>query len=174
MTLNNTRKYCPSANKTILGHPFQGQQGVRSTKRGCRGTLSPVNPATMQAPPGGTSDNQLSHAKYLHIQVRHISKLYTDDTGRFPVRSRSGNQYLMIAYHCYLNVILACPFSSRKVVHRLGSYNAIMERLKIHGHHVDLQVLDNEASAAYRQLITDKRKVDFQLVPPNIHRRNSA
>ena len=80
----------------------------------------------------------------------------------------------MIAYHCDLNVILACPFSSRKEVHRLGSYNTIMERLKIRGHHVDLQVLDNKASAAYRRQITDKWKADFQLVPPNIHRRNTA
>ena len=80
----------------------------------------------------------------------------------------------MIAYHCDLNVILACPFSSRKDIHRLGAYNTIMERLKSRGHHVDLQVLDNEASAAYRRQITDKWKADFQLVPPNIHRRNTA
>ena len=106
--------------------------------------------------------------------MRHISKLYTDDTGRFPVRARSGNQYVMIAYHCDLNIILACPFSSRKDIHRLVAYNTIMKRLKIHGHHVDLQVLDNEASAAYRQQITDKWKSDFQLVPPNIHCRNTV
>ena len=128
----------------------------------------------MTAPPGVTSDNQLLHAKDLHIKVRHISKLYTDDTGRFPVRARISNQYVMIAYHCDLNVILAFPFSSIKYIHRLVAYNTIMERLKIRGHHVDLQVLDNEESAAYRQQITDKWKADFQLVPPNIHRRNTA
>ena len=50
----------------------------------------------------------------------------------------------------------------------------MIERIKIRGHHVNLQVLDNEASAAYRQLITDKCKADFQLLPPNIHRRNAA
>ena len=86
---------------------------------------------------------------------------------------REAVQYTMIAYHCDLNVILACPFSSRKDIHILGAYNAIMERLKIRGRHVDLQVLDNEASAAYRQQITDKWKADFQLVPPNIHRLNT-
>ena len=80
----------------------------------------------------------------------------------------------MITYNCDLNVILACPFSSRKDVHRLGANNAIMGRLKIRGHHVDIQVLDNEVNAAYRQLITDKWKADFQLIPPNIHRRNAA
>ena len=68
---------------------------------------------------------------------------------------------MMIAYHCNLNVILACLFNLLKDVHRLRAYNAIMERLKSRGHHVDLQVLDNEASAAYRQLITDKWKANF-------------
>ena len=49
-----------------------------------------------------------------------------------------------------------------------------MERLKSCGHHADLQVLDNEVSAAYQRQITNKWKADFQLVPPNIHRRNTA
>ena len=130
----------------------------------------------MPAPTGVTSENQFSHqtSKGLHIQLLHISKLYTDNTGRFPVRARSGNQYMIIVYHCNLNVILACPFHLHKEVHILQAYNAIMERLKSRRHHVDLQVLDNEASMAYRQIITDKWKSDFQLVPPNIHRRNAA
>ena len=80
----------------------------------------------------------------------------------------------MIAYNCDLNVILSCSFSSRIDIHRLGAYNTIMERLKGRGHHVDLQVLDNEASTAYRRQITDKWKADFQLVPSNIHCRNTA
>ena len=38
----------------------------------------------------------------------------------------------------------------------------------------DLQVLDNEASQNYNDTIKDKWVVDFQLVPPNIHRINAA
>ena len=30
-----------------------------------------------------------------HIKTTHIRKLYTDDTGRFPVISRTGNQYYL-------------------------------------------------------------------------------
>ena len=80
----------------------------------------------------------------------------------------------MIVYHYYLNIILACTFNYRKDVHRLRAYNSIMEQPQSRRHHVDLQVLYNEASAAYRQLITDKWKVDSQLAPPNIHRLNAA
>ena len=45
-------------------------------------------------------------AQEIHICDQPISKLYTDDCGRFPIRSRSGNKYIMIAYHCDSNIIL--------------------------------------------------------------------
>ena len=41
-----------------------------------------------------------------HNWDQPISKLYADDYGRFPIRSRSRNNYNMIAYHCDLNTIL--------------------------------------------------------------------
>ena len=76
-----------------------------------------------------------------------ISKLYTGDTGRFPIHARSGNQYIMIAYHCDANLILAEPFSSRKDTHQLLAYEKIMQRLTDNKLSVNLQILDNEASA---------------------------
>ena len=47
-----------------------------------------------------------------------------------------------------------------------------MTRLKKRGHIVDLQILDNEASQAYKQTIQDTWGCTFQLVPPHVHRRN--
>ena len=55
----------------------------------------------------------------MHIKTTHISKLYTDDTGRFPVISRTGNQYIMVAYHCDANAIISVPFKSRKDKERM-------------------------------------------------------
>ena len=78
--------------------------------------------------------------------VTPISKLYTDDTGRFPVHAHSGNRYIMIAYHCDANLILAEPLSSRKDAHRLLAYNKIMQRLTENKLCVNLQILDNEDS----------------------------
>ena len=52
--------------------------------------------------------------KELNIWDKPISKLYTDDCGRFPIRSRSGNEYIMIAYHCDSNTILQAQLSNRK------------------------------------------------------------
>ena len=49
-----------------------------------------------------------------------------------------------------------------------------MQRLKNKGMLIDLQLLDNNASKAYKQTITSDWKIKFQLVPPHIHQRNAA
>ncbi len=44
------------------------------------------------------------------FRVYPLSKLYTDDTGCFPVRARLDNQYVMITYHMDGNLILQQAF----------------------------------------------------------------
>ena len=56
----------------------------------------------------------------------------------------------------------------------MEAYNSIMQQLKKRNHHVDLQILDNEARAEYKKLMTEKWNVNYQLVPPHINRRNTA
>ena len=140
----------------MKGHIVQKRQNVRSKKR------KHTNPIALR-PPKPVS---IPTSNELHIRVQHISKLYTDDTGKCPVRSRSGNQYIMVAYHCDSNTILAVPFTSKKYQHRLQAYDEIMQRLIDHGMIVDLHILDNKASAAYKHIITIKWGVAFQLVSP--------
>ena len=79
----------------------------------------------------------------------------------------------MVAYH-YTNVIVGTPFKTIKYQHRLAVYNSIMQRLNKRGLSKDLQTLENEACQNYKDTIKDKWGVDFQLVPPNIHRINVA
>ena len=106
LTLQNATKYCPVPIETLKGHMVQTRQNIRSTKPKPLSTNSGVYEAnvTDQLPKNEKPSNDL------HISFEPISKLYIDDTGRFPVRSRSGNQYIMIAYHCNSNAILALPF----------------------------------------------------------------
>ena len=78
----------------------------------------------------------------------------------------------MVAYHSS-NLILVAPIKTGKYQHRLATYNSIMQRLKNRGLTTDLQILDNEASQNYKDTIKNKWGMDFQLVPPDIHRRNS-
>ena len=80
----------------------------------------------------------------------------------------------MIAYHYDGNLILQQAFKSRAARHRIPALNAIMTRLAARGLSVDLQILDNEASAEYKKVITFTWQAKFQLVPPDMHRRNKA
>ena len=49
-----------------------------------------------------------------------------------------------------------------------------MMRLKKRGQTVNPQILDNEASQAYKKTIQDTWGCTFQLVPPHVHRHNIA
>jgi hypothetical protein len=167
LTYSNVSQYCPDANKTILGHMAQQRQNVRSSKPKSDPSLALVPlsqpPATVDSP-----SNQV------FIKVHPLSRLYTDDTGSFLVKARSGNQYVMIGYHADGNLILQQAFKARNDCHRIAAYNSIMTRLTARVLAVDLQILDNEASAAYKEAITFKWNAKFQLVPPDMHRRNQA
>ena len=98
-----------------MGHLVQKRQGVRSTKP------KPQPPSSPEEKMPQVRSNKL------FLQVTPISKLYTDDTGSFPIHDRSGNQYVMIAYHCDENMILAVPFKTRKDIHRLLAYDKTMQ-----------------------------------------------
>eukprot|EP00804_Cyclotella_cryptica_P030065 CCRYP_016955-RA/>CCRYP_016955-RA protein AED:0.37 eAED:0.35 QI:0/-1/0/1/-1/1/1/0/377 len=140
-------------------------KGIRSTKPKSTHPPPVPSPSTLPVP-------TLSHK--LHVVIEPVSKLYTDDMDRFPTRSRSGNQYIMLAYHCDSNAILVEPFQSRHDRHRIAVHGRIMTRLRNRGHLVEHQILDNEASKDYRHAITQVWKATYQLVPPNVHRANAA
>ena len=79
----------------------------------------------------------------------------------------------MVGHHSS-NVILVAPFKTRKDQHILAAYNSIIQRLNNRGLTTDLKNLDNKASQNYKDTNKDKWGVDFQLVPPDIHRRNAV
>jgi hypothetical protein len=145
----------------------QQRQNVRSTKPKSDPSLALVPlsqpPATVESP---------SHQVF--IKVHPLCRLYTDNTGCFLVKARSGNQYVMIPYHANGNLILQQVFKTRNDCQRIAAYNSIMTQLVVRGLAVDLQILDNEASTAYKEAITFKWNAKFQLIPPNMHRHNQA
>ena len=71
----------------------------------------------------------MTKSKEIFIRTEPISKLYTDDMGRFPIRSRRGNNFIMLAYHVDTNVILVEPFASCHDRHHLAAANRIMAKL---------------------------------------------
>jgi hypothetical protein len=135
----------------------------------------PQPPPHSSPPPTIESPRLLAEAlQEVLLCVYPISKLYTDDTGRFPVRARSGNQYVMIAYHTNGNLILQQAFQMKEDKYRIPAFNAIMAQLAARGLLVDLNIRYNESSSGFKQVILESWKTKFQLVPLDMHRRNKA
>ena len=90
LTYLNATRYFPSVDDNIKGHMVQTRQGVRYTK--------PKNPHKRRVENFPEIDES-TPGNEMYVQVVHKHILYTNDTGRFPIRSRSGNKYVMVAYH---------------------------------------------------------------------------
>ena len=67
----------------------------------------------------------------------------------------------MIAFHANGNLILHQAFKSKSDRHHIAAYNTIMTRLVVRWLSVDLQILDNKASSAYKEAITFKCNANF-------------
>jgi len=163
ITYSNVARYRPDSDETILGHLAQTRQNVRSSK-----------PPPVTRPPFAPLPPPNNNAKEIFLEIYPLNKLYSDDTGRFPVCACLGNQYVMIAYHTVENLILQQAFPTKADKHRIPAFNIIMMRLTARGLSVDLNIRDNKASADFKRVITETWRAKFQLVPPDMHGRNKA
>jgi hypothetical protein len=151
LTYSNVARYCPDADETIMGHLTQQWQNVRLTKL----KLALLASLAVPPPPVATPSNQV------FVITKPLSKLFTNNSGRFPVRARSVNQYVMIAFHANDNLILQQAFISKSNCHCIAGYNTIITHLVAQGLSADLQLLDNKASSTYEQAITFKWNATF-------------
>jgi hypothetical protein len=158
----NAARYCLDTDEMIMGYIAHQSQKVRQTKP----KPNLLVPLAVLSPPIAMPSNQV------FIITKPLSKLFTNGTGRFPVRACSDNQYVMMAFYANGNFILQQAFKSNGDRHCIAAYNTITTCLAAHGLSVDLQILDNEASSAYKEAITFKWNATFQLVPPDMHHRN--
>jgi hypothetical protein len=70
-------------------------------------------------------------------------KYYTNQTGRFPCTSSSGNNYVLIAYHYDCNCILAEPLPNHKANSIVAAHKRIIEQLCHAGVTCSFVMLDN-------------------------------
>jgi hypothetical protein len=111
--------------------------------------------------------------QYVYAATIDAGQIYTDQTGRFPVVSSKGNKYIMILYDYDSNAILAKTIKDRTAPELLRAFQVMEQELVARGLKPKLMKLDNEASKLLKMYL-HQQNIIFQLVPPYIHRRNSA
>jgi hypothetical protein len=103
------------------------------------------------------------------------NNLYTDHTGKFPIKPFHGNQIVFVAYAYRPNAILARPIKSRSDAEMIKAYTDVYEYLEWRGFKLQFNVSDNECSKTIKRYIKDpNQKADLQLVEPDNHRVNAA
>jgi hypothetical protein len=144
----------------IKGHLDQQRANQQSTTAST-GLSSPQPPPTTR-----------SHAIYVDCQPA-TGQIHSDLTGRFLTASSRGNSYLLVVYDYDSNYIHAEPMKSRGGADIIAAYQRTFSMFTSRGLTPQFQRLDNEASAALQDYLTEQA-IDFQLVPPHVHRRNAA
>jgi hypothetical protein len=148
LTVCNIQKYFPETVETPKGHLNQSRKNIRSTKQ------KPIPLETFQSP-------QLKGRKmrdvYTHVYDTRAT-IFSDQTGKFPHRSLSGNSYLMVMVDIDSSAILVEPIKNRTDPEITRAYSSLIARLHRSGIFPRKHVLDNEISSAMKTLITDTYK----------------
>ena len=160
LTPDTINKFFPESVETQKGHMRQSKQGVRSTK---------VKDEEFNPPPG-------IKKKDVYLRVFDATKrsMYTDQTGQFPIMSRKGNKYMMVAVELDGNYIDVEVMKQRTTAELIKAYRKIYQRWKDTSViSPNWHVLDNEAPEDFKRAIRENGNT-VELVPPDMHRRNAA
>jgi hypothetical protein len=129
--INTHLKLTPA---TAMGHMNQRRQNIRSTPK--------ASIETQKSP-----DTDLGTKTHLvYVVVVDQGQLYTDLKGKFPVRSRKVNSYVMLCYIYDCNYIKVVPMKSRSASEWVKVYGSIHQELTVKGFKPKLQTHDNKAS----------------------------
>jgi hypothetical protein len=169
LTTNLINKHLPKSIATVLGHQDQEAKHLRSTKTPFPDPTLP--PSTPDLEPVLDTPSHL--ISVMLFERDDIMKSYSDQTGRFPVPSSRGNNYLFVLYHYDTNTIHAVAIPNRQAASIRNAWEATHKKLLKQGHAPNLHILDNECSQDLKDAFT-KYNVAFQRVPPKEHRANSA
>ena len=184
LTAKTLLSYPPASVPMIKGHLDQSRKNLRSTKAKTNAANSSTrphdkdeaadddDPTSSDFPPSEPKNNRTHHC-FAAVCEPTTGQIHTDQTGRFIVASSTGNNYILVLYDYDSNSILVEPMRNRTGQCILSAFKVLHARLVAAGLRPNLQRLDNECSAALKMFLTTEN-IDYQLVPPGLHRRNAA
>ena len=174
LTYELISKNLPPATATDKGHMVRTRQGARSTRNNRQQVLDArLQVDDMNPPQQACNAEDDTMSCYAVLADSIDGTMYSDLTGRFPVQSFSGNQYIFVAYIYKINAILLRPMKNRSDESMVAVFKDIYEYLQLRNLAPKLHVLDNECSKAIKKYIISQN-TNIQLVEPHNHRVNAA
>ena len=172
LTTTLVKKHLVKSMATSKGHMRLQQQNINSTKTTIDEEIP--NTVSLDIEPSQEPQNERTHEVHaILIDTKEFARSYSDQTGKFPVQSTRGNNYIFILYGYDSNAILSTPLPSRQASKITSAWTNCHNLLQRNGYAPVLHILDNECSTSLKDAFK-KNSVDFQRVPPHTHRRNAA
>ena len=140
------------------------KSGLRSTKALVKKEEDEVKDIKLE-------EEQATYVKDFDLKDEADRMMCSDQTGRFPVTSFKGNQYVMVLFQTIGNNILVEPMRNRTSGQMVRAYQVLIDRMKEKGLVPTMHILDNECSAEFKNAIIEN-KMKYQLVPPNANRED--
>ena len=156
----------PDATATAMGHLDHTRQGQHTTKV----AQTACAPQLDDYEDNDTYDPEEGRVVFTKI-IPASDILHSDATGRMPVPSRRGTQYVLVS--CWNNYLHLEPMTSRSKGEYARVFKLTYEFFHTKGHRPNVQRLDNETSAVVeQQLRGEVERVEY--VAPANHRANKA
>ena len=161
LTANIVQRHLTQTDTTVKGHLDQQRQCKRK------------HPSPEEQPI--TSTGTRSHTIYAAIldPATPTGRTYSDLTGRFPIQSNRGANYILVVYEYNSNVIIVRLLRNRTASEITRVFQSVIQYLHTRGLCSRLHTLDNEASAILRDYLRSE-DVEYQFVPPHIYQRNAS
>ena len=164
-------RHLPKSIATAKGHLRGQQQNMRSTK-----TIAPL--LTMRDSLDFSPSQEVGNLKTNEffasvIDNKPFRRSYSDQTGRFPIPSSCGNNYVFIMYIYDANAIMSVALPDRRGSSIRNAWLTIYQKLQFNVYAPKLHILDNQCSTDIKDAFK-RHNVEFQRIPPHQHRRNAA
>ena len=108
-----------------------------------------------------------------YYRIEQTGRTYLGQRDQFSVISSRGNKYIMVMHHYNFNSIIAELPKSWPAADITATFDNVYTYFTSRGYKIIIHKLDNEASSLLPNSIRTK-DVEYQLVPPHIHRQNLA
>ena len=162
------KKHLPPSIPTAKGHLKQERQGLKSTKP------VPIKSEFANECSFPSAIAEKTYERYACLStIDKSNTAYGDLTGRYPIQSSRGNEYVLIIYDYDGNAILQAPLKNRQAATIKEAWMNLHDRLKSSAKPPTTYIMDNEASKDLKHALS-KADISYQLVPPNLHRVNAA
>ena len=165
LTAEHIRAYLQSLPATAKGHLDQHRQGIDSTKVD-NSPAATTSSADVPTNPTGARRRIFSHIFATHdVQTG----LHSDQTGKFPVQSSAGHNYMMVFVDELNGYIHNELLKSRTAKDITEGYRAATKFYAAQGFKPAYARLDNETSAELDAFFTSEN-IEAQYVEPGCHR----